>query len=106
MKLLPSLALIVVLAIIFVQDANGFKVLLVFPMISRSHYMVGHALGKGLAGAGHEVTLISPFQQKKPIPNYKEIVLEGLLEEMHKGMLFLNEEVNRKCSILMQSFSL
>lgn len=31
---------------------------------------------KGLAEEGHEVTVISPFKQNKPIENYKEVFLE------------------------------
>lgn len=87
MKLPPLLLMTAVLLINFARDANGLEVLTVFPMSSRSHYIVGHALARGLAEAGHEVTMISPFQQSKPIPNYKEIVLEGMLESLFKGMM-------------------
>lgn len=86
MKLLSSIALIAALAIISAHNASGYKILSIFPMFSRSHYILGHGLLKGLAEAGHEVTMISPFKASKPIPNYKEIVLEGLLEDMQKGM--------------------
>lgn len=36
---------------------------------------------KRLAEEGHSVTIVSPFAPKKPIQNYKEIVLERAWEE-------------------------
>lgn len=55
---------------------NCYKILGVFPCPSRSHYAVGHALMKGLADDGHEVTMVSPFSQNQPIKNYTEVLLE------------------------------
>lgn len=37
---------------------------------------------KGLAAAGHEVTVLSPFPQSKPIKNYRDIHVEGIIEVM------------------------
>lgn len=37
---------------------------------------------KGLAAAGHEVTVISPFPQSKPIPNYRDVHVKGIIEVM------------------------
>lgn len=64
---------------------NGYKILGVFPVASKSHYYVGHALMKGLALEGHEVTVISPFRLKQPIPNYTEVYLENAYESFLKG---------------------
>lgn len=96
MKLVFPSLLVVVLVTIAQNDVNALKILGVFPMISRSHYIVGHALMKGLADAGHEVTIICPFRQKNPIKNYKEIFLEGLLEQLLQGMCFLFNFSNRR----------
>lgn len=60
---------------------NSLKLLLVFPLPSRSHYILGNELGKGLARLGHEVTMISVFEEKNPPKNYKDIVLHELIEE-------------------------
>lgn len=65
---------------------NSYKILGIFPVASRSHYYVGHALLKGLANQGHEVTVISPFRVKTPIPNYTEVFLEDSYELFRQDM--------------------
>lgn len=55
----------------------GYRILGVFPMMSKSHYYVGHGLMKGLAEHGHDVTMISPFKANKPIKNYTEVFIEN-----------------------------
>lgn len=35
---------------------------------------------KGLAAAGHNVTVISPYPQTKPLANFRDIPLLGLEE--------------------------
>lgn len=87
MKLFISSLVIAILATISYHDAhvNAYKVLGIFHTISKSHYIVGNALMKGLAEAGHEVTIISPFREKNPPKNYKEIYLDGLEEASRQG---------------------
>lgn len=55
--------------------------------MSPSHYITGSALMKGLAAAGHEVTVISPYPQAKPLKNYRDITVGGIVEKM-EGMYF------------------
>ncbi|CAG9819910.1 unnamed protein product [Phaedon cochleariae] len=43
----------------------GYKILMVFPMPFFSHFRLGSTLADGLAEAGHDVTLVSPFEDKK-----------------------------------------
>lgn len=43
---------------------------------------------KALAEEGHDVTVISPFKEKHPIPNYKEVFLEHSWTESRKGKTF------------------
>ncbi|XP_018562683.1 uncharacterized protein LOC108904558 [Anoplophora glabripennis] len=72
-----------------VQNA---RILGIFPMVARSHYILGNALMRGLAEAGHNVTVISPYEEKNP-PNggsYKEVVLTGFKEEFEKIMQVMN----------------
>lgn len=57
--------------------AFGYRILGVFPIPSKSHYYVGQALMQGLAEHGNDVTVISPFKEKKPIKNYNEIFIEN-----------------------------
>ncbi|XP_031634156.1 UDP-glucuronosyltransferase 3A2-like [Contarinia nasturtii] len=59
------------------QNVISYKILAVLPVTSRSHYYIGHNLMKGLAEEGHDVTVVSPFKQKVPIKNYKEVFLEN-----------------------------
>lgn len=85
MKSIFALVLIATISLISVQNVNGLKVLIVFPMFSPSHYILGHGLAKGLLQAGHDVTIISPFKAQTPLANYTEIVLEGLADFTRNG---------------------
>jgi hypothetical protein len=64
---------------------NGFKVLGVLPFGSNSHFAIGNAILKTLSKAGHEVTVISPFPQKKKSENYRDIDVSDVLERFKKG---------------------
>lgn len=63
----------------------GLKVLGVFPTISTSHFAIGHAIVKSLHDVGHEITVISPYQLKKPLKNYRDISIADTLEESRKS---------------------
>lgn len=67
-------------------QVQAYKILGVFPTFGKSHYNVGHGLFKGLADAGHEVTVVSAFKLKNPIKNYNEIYLDGVIEAILNGM--------------------
>lgn len=58
----------------------SYRILGIFPTFSKSHYITGGALMRGLAAAGHEVSVISPFPQDIPIPNYRDIKVLGIVE--------------------------
>lgn len=62
---------------IFCHTATAYKILGILPTASKSHYYIGHNLLKGLAEEGHDITVITPFKEKDPIPNYKEVFLEN-----------------------------
>ncbi|XP_046866555.1 UDP-glycosyltransferase UGT5-like isoform X2 [Drosophila willistoni] len=62
--------------------SSAYNYLVVLPTSVRSHYNVGSALAKGLAAAGHQVTIISPFETKKPHQNITEIAVPSILEAM------------------------
>jgi UDP:flavonoid glycosyltransferase YjiC (YdhE family) len=69
---------------------NGAKILGIFPLPGRSHYILGSSLLRELAERGHDVTMISCFSEKEPPKNgtYRDVVVSGLLEaiqEKHKG---------------------
>lgn len=71
----------------FLFHVNSFRILGVLPTNSKSHYKVGNSLMRGLADAGHNVTVISPYVPEKPIKNYRAIQVED--SDLHwPGKLF------------------
>lgn len=76
---------ILVLLISFFSFANSYKILGVFPIAAKSHYAVGEAAMRALHEAGHEVTMISVFELKKPLENFRQIKIANLMEQLMKG---------------------
>lgn len=68
---------------------SGLSILSILPFGSKSHFAIGHAITKSLHNAGHEVTVISPYPQKKKIPNYHDIDVSSVLAQFEKGEEFL-----------------
>ena len=62
-----------ILSIFVAQGAHGAKILGVFPLPGKSHFAVSSSLMKELANRGHQVTVVSPFPEKSPVPNYTDI---------------------------------
>lgn len=71
--------LVICLAISSVGRSS--KILGVFPSPGYSQFILAERLMTELANRGHEVTVICPFQPKKPVKNYKTILVDGMLEE-------------------------
>lgn len=65
----------------FASWVETARILGVFPVPQYSHYILGGRLMKALAEKGHDVTIITPFREKDPPKNYKEVFLEGAVEE-------------------------
>jgi glucuronosyltransferase len=65
---------------------DGFKVLGVFAFGSKSHFAIGHGIVESLHKAGHDVTVISPYPQKNPNPNYRNISIAELIKKFEKGI--------------------
>ena len=61
------------LSIFVAHGAHGAKILGIFPLPGKSHFIVSSALLRELANRGHQVTVFSPFPEKSPIPNYTNI---------------------------------
>lgn len=57
---------------------ESYKILGIFHTSSKSHFIVGGALMKALAENGHDVTVISPFPQDKPITNFHDVTVPGI----------------------------
>lgn len=60
---------------------NGLKILSISPFVSHSHHVIGNALAKELAARGHDVTFVSPIEEKESVKNLRRIILTGFLEE-------------------------
>lgn len=52
-KMYANICLSILMLIIL--PVQGAKILMVFNSVSKSHYILGHALGNGLAEKGHQV---------------------------------------------------
>lgn len=65
---------IVVLSVLlgFCQSLN---ILVLWQHVVKSHFFVFEPLFKSLASKGHNLTVISYFPQKNPIPNYRDVSL-------------------------------
>lgn len=87
MRCIAACALVSVL-LLQTNAVESYKILGLFATNFKSHFIVGSSLMKGLAAAGHEVTVISPFPQSKPIPNYRDIHVKGIIEIMKGRYLF------------------
>jgi hypothetical protein len=61
------------LVVVLLYGAHGARILGLFPVPGRSHFAVSATLMKELASRGHQVTVLSPFPEKSPIPNYTDI---------------------------------
>ncbi|KAH8248192.1 hypothetical protein KR038_004373 [Drosophila bunnanda] len=91
---LNSSALLLTLAL--VGQVCGYSYLMVLHTAAKSHHVVGESLAKGLIAAGHEVTLISPFPQKKPIKNLIDVDTPNIINvmEAYKSKILQNAQKN------------
>lgn len=60
---------------------SPYNILVVSPAVSKSHFNVGEAFSIGLSDAGHNVTLISPFDYKPKNLNIEHIQTTGAIEK-------------------------
>ncbi|PSN57998.1 hypothetical protein C0J52_08095 [Blattella germanica] len=61
------------------------KILAIMPVASPSHHIYDRSLTVALAERGHQITIITPDAEKKPVPNLTEIIIEGLYEKIHES---------------------
>lgn len=58
------------------------------PFPTFSHLNAFLPILKELANRGHNVTMVSPYPQKKPIPNFRDIVMSDInpkIDNLHRG---------------------
>ncbi|XP_017101752.2 UDP-glycosyltransferase UGT5 [Drosophila bipectinata] len=75
--------------------SNGYHFLMVLNSPGRSHFNVGQALAKGLVNAGHEITVVSVFPQKKAIPGYHDINVPNIIAAMKGDIAALWDSINK-----------
>ncbi|KAJ8985462.1 hypothetical protein NQ317_015001 [Molorchus minor] len=73
--MVPALLLALLTGFVIVVPLESYKILGLFPHPGKSHVDVFLPLMAGLAEKGHNVTVISPFALKNPIPNYRNLIL-------------------------------
>lgn len=61
---------------------DGHRILGLFPHPGASHFHVFYPIMRGLAEAGHSVTVVSYFPTKYPHPRYTDILLDGKPTEL------------------------
>ncbi|SPP83487.1 UDP-glucuronosyltransferase 1-9 [Drosophila guanche] len=74
---------------------NAYQFLMVLNSPGRSHFNVGHALAKGLVQAGHEITVVSVFPQKKPLPGYHDINVPNIISAMKGDLAALWQSIQK-----------
>lgn len=80
-RTLDKMKLLVLVLLFAFKAVNSYKILGVFPFGSKSHYAIGEATMRALQEAGHEVTMISVLELKKPLANYTQITITDLMQE-------------------------
>lgn len=75
---LTTLLAAVVATLCLIDSSNGLRILGLFPHPGASHFHFFHPVMRGLAEAGHDVTVVSHFPDKNPPKNYKNLALTGL----------------------------
>uniref|UniRef100_A0A6B2EB55 Putative glucosyl/glucuronosyl transferase n=1 Tax=Phlebotomus kandelakii TaxID=1109342 RepID=A0A6B2EB55_9DIPT len=53
------------------------RILAIFPVPTRSHFILGETLVRALENRGHHITFLTPFRLREPPENIQEILLEG-----------------------------
>lgn len=81
-----------ILLVLTFSFVTSYKILSVFPIGAKSHYAIGEAAMKALHEAGHEVTMISVFELKKPLENFRHIKIKNEMEMLQKGNINLKRD--------------
>lgn len=75
MVALRAITAVAVLMCYITVPASGYRILGLFPLPVASHFTFIHPVMRGLAEAGHNVTVLSYFPDPNPPANYTDITL-------------------------------
>lgn len=69
--------LLLVILVLYCNEVEMSNILALFPLPQYSHTSNFMPIFKALASRGHNVTVVSPFPQKTPVPNLNDIVIRN-----------------------------
>ncbi|XP_050505507.1 UDP-glycosyltransferase UGT5-like isoform X2 [Diabrotica virgifera virgifera] len=96
MLTLPSrFVLILIFCLWCTTPTKCAKIIGVFPVFGRSHHILAIALMRGLADAGHDVTIVCSYEDNYSPKrgSYRTVILEGFAEEFASSFNFVNRLV-------------
>lgn len=66
-----------VCSLYFAQPVAAIRILGLFPHPAISHFRFFQPILRGLADAGHDVTVVGLFKHENPPPNYHDVIIPG-----------------------------
>lgn len=87
-----SLSLLLVLVIHHHGEGEAARILGIFPLQGKSHYIMCETLMRALAAQGHQVDVISHFPLKNPPPNYNDISIAGTVPSVVNNLTLKEAE--------------
>lgn len=97
MNFLTAIFLVLCLSVASTSGADGkLKILALMPYNGKSHFYFAEVLFEELARRGHDVTVLSNFPRKTPLPNYRDISVSS---ETSKGVHGVSMEVMSSSSL-------
>ncbi|XP_059057616.1 UDP-glucosyltransferase 2-like [Achroia grisella] len=86
---------------VFSSISDAYKILVIFPLPSRSHGILGVNVVNHLLQAGHEITYITPFPVKDPHPNLQQLDVSDNFDIMDDVKRIMNNEIDLSNPITM-----
>uniref|UniRef100_A0A8D9BS66 UDP-glucuronosyltransferase n=2 Tax=Cacopsylla melanoneura TaxID=428564 RepID=A0A8D9BS66_9HEMI len=84
---MKSFLWIFTLICLILDNVRGFRILVLCPHISRSHFTIFEAIAKGLTDHGHVVDVLSHFPQNSKVLNYNDISVAGSMKLQTNDLL-------------------
>ncbi|XP_076375313.1 UDP-glucosyltransferase 2 isoform X5 [Megalopta genalis] len=69
---------------------HGYRILGLFPLNGKSHFMMFERLMKVLAKKGHQVDVVSTFPLKKPFRNYNDALVVSVTRQFINNITYLD----------------
>lgn len=74
----------------FSELVKSAKILLLYPVPSPSHGILGETFARALSSKGHEITFVSPYTMKQECPNCKHILADGIIDKVESNNYLIN----------------